>query len=246
MRRTMDGIAAHAAAALLTAVILIVGVASPAAAGNVCYGDLDHYAISGVLRATTIVGPNLQKERPYILELDRPACFDLTDEGANAPLPTQQAQRVQVAFSFDDHQAFVAAHLNHRVSLFGQFFAAHTAHHFLPVLILAKQGGEATNTPEAVARAFYAALSRGDGAAASRYVTAGKRQKGPFSADALTQFYGALATPLTLRAVTALDAGRVQATYSWASAAKHCDGTAILSIAPENGALLIQSIKADC
>lgn len=133
------------------AVAAFAGLSAPAVAaeqvGEACFDDLTHYIVSGILRTVNAVGPDDQPVRPYVLELDEPLCFVLSAEGdvegIAAPGAPQRTREVQVAFSFEDHQAFVAANLNHRVSLLGRFYAVHSGHHYLPVLMLAGRGDPA-------------------------------------------------------------------------------------------------------
>ena len=96
-----------------------------------------------------------------------------------------------------------------------------------------------------VVTAFYEALGRGDGVAASERVIPEKRTTGPFSPNAISQFYSHLAEPLHLVSVTRLDDGKVLAQYLYrTSAGKQCDGKAVIGLRLSEGLFLIDSIRA--
>lgn len=95
------------------------------------------------------------------------------------------------------------------------------------------------------AREFYAALSMGDGAAASQYVIPSKRQSGPLSAGALTRFYGNLRRPMRLRRATAIDADAVRVTYDYVLLdGRLCPGQATVYVRQGFDRPLISSIRA--
>jgi len=97
----------------------------------------------------------------------------------------------------------------------------------------------------ATVQAFYQALAAGDGEAAARWVIPEKRRSGPFSARAMTRFYGSLAEPLRLIEVATIAPDEVRARYTFASSASsHCDGVAIVRTQNRRGQPLISSIKA--
>jgi hypothetical protein len=94
-------------------------------------------------------------------------------------------------------------------------------------------------------QAFYAALGRGDGAAASDLVVPEKRAGGPFSADALSAWYGAMRQPVTLRVATQSTPGLVRVRYGFVDAHGHaCDGAADVSVTDAGGQWLISGIHA--
>jgi hypothetical protein len=97
----------------------------------------------------------------------------------------------------------------------------------------------------ATVQAFYQALAAGDGEAAARWVIPEKRRSGPFSARAMTRFYGSLAEPLKLIDVETIAPDEVRARYTFASSASsRCDGVAIVRTQNRRGQPLISSIKA--
>lgn len=99
-------------------------------------------------------------------------------------------------------------------------------------------------TGEAVVRAFYAALGRGDGARASALVVVEKRGGGPFSPRAISRFYGALPEPLRLTAITPLAPEVYRVSYRYSAGRSRCDGAAVVTLTPRNGRDFIRSIRA--
>jgi hypothetical protein len=95
-----------------------------------------------------------------------------------------------------------------------------------------------------IVREFYAALGRGDGRSASLLIIPEKRASGPFSAEEMTRFYGALAEPLRLINVAALGDNKFQATYTFRSRSKTCDGAAIVTVVNRGGQALIERVQA--
>lgn len=229
--------------------------ASPAAG---CFSEHDTYKISGTLRVKVMRGVNDQMVKPYVLDLDQPACFVFDDPESNRPQPpVANINAIQIAFTGSAYKDFVAANLNRRISLYGQFFQAMTAHHHLPVLIAVNEsitlpsGSAASNGADAldaasVVRAFYEALGRGDGQVASGFVVPEKRSSGPYAADNLSRFYGGFSDPLAVTGLSVIDENLVQVTYHWASGRKRCDGAATVTVTRRNGESLIQSIKSNC
>lgn len=100
-------------------------------------------------------------------------------------------------------------------------------------------------TPVALVRAFYGDLSIGDGDQASRLVVPAKRDRGPFSAEALTGFYSSLAEPIRLVSAYPHSGGSVFVRYRFTAAGGHsCDGNADVRTAWVGERLLIDSIHA--
>jgi hypothetical protein len=92
---------------------------------------------------------------------------------------------------------------------------------------------------------FYVALGRADGFTASEHVVPEKRERGPLSPDAITQFYSHLSEPLHLVSVTQLDDGSVLAQYRYrTSAGRNCNGKALVSLRLSAGKYLIDVIRA--
>ena len=97
---------------------------------------------------------------------------------------------------------------------------------------------------EAAVRAFYDALGRGDGEAASALVVAEKRSTKAFSPQAISRFYGGLREPLRLTAVTPLEGGAYRVDYSYSASGLPCDGAAVVNLVTRDGRNLIRSIRA--
>jgi hypothetical protein len=96
-----------------------------------------------------------------------------------------------------------------------------------------------------VVRAFYTALSRGDGATAAALVVP-ERQKGGLGAQAMTDFFSGNFQPLQLINVAPYGQNAYQATYTFQRTAKSvvCANSVIVSVTQRSGQYLIQSIDA--
>ena len=96
---------------------------------------------------------------------------------------------------------------------------------------------------ENVVRAFYAALGSGNGAAASSQVVPEKRSNGPFSAHAISRFYGRLPEPLRLTSVTT-EGNAYRVTYRYSAGRSRCTGVAVVRVTNRGGRDLISSIRS--
>ena len=96
---------------------------------------------------------------------------------------------------------------------------------------------------EAVVRAFYGALGRGDGEEASAQVVAEKRSSEVFSPQAISRFYGGLRKPLRLTAITPLANGAYRVRYRYSAGRRPCNGGAVVSLTSRDGHDLIRSIR---
>jgi hypothetical protein len=96
---------------------------------------------------------------------------------------------------------------------------------------------------EQVVRSFYAALGEGNGAAAASHVIPEKRSSGPFSAGAISRFYGRLPEPLRLTSVTP-QGGGYRVTYRYSAGRSHCSGVAVVRVTSRGGRDLISSIRS--
>jgi hypothetical protein len=105
---------------------------------------------------------------------------------------------------------------------------------------------EPTDDPSAslaVVRAFYTALGRGDGAAASALVIPAKRT-GNYAPAALTRFYGSLKQRLQLVSVDTAGGGVVEVHYAYAPAhGPVCNGAAMVRTQTQGGHTLISRIE---
>jgi len=100
------------------------------------------------------------------------------------------------------------------------------------------------SAPLAVVQNFYAALGQGDGATASSLVIPQKRA-GNYAPAALSNFYGHMAQPLQLRAVSVTGPNMVLARYSFVYAGgRACNGAANVRTTQVGGQTLIASIQA--
>jgi hypothetical protein len=109
-----------------------------------------------------------------------------------------------------------------------------------------KSAESATSDPGAdVVRGFYAALGRGDGAAAAAFVIP-ERQKGGLGAQAMTDFFSSNFRPLQLIGVAPYGQNTYQATYIFQKTSKSvaCANSVIVSVTQRNGQYLIQNIDA--
>lgn len=100
-------------------------------------------------------------------------------------------------------------------------------------------------TPVALVRAFYDDLGAGDGDQASELVAPQKRERGPFSPQALTRFYSSLPEPIRLVNAYPHSGGSVFVRYRFTAAGGHvCDGNADVKTAWVGERLLIESIHS--
>jgi hypothetical protein len=102
-------------------------------------------------------------------------------------------------------------------------------------------GGEDALT---TVRAFYAALSAGDGASAAQLVIPGKRQNGPLSARELSRYFSSFRRPLQVRRVTPVDANTVQVAYDYVLAdGRLCEGVASVDVVQSGDKRLVSGIR---
>ena len=100
-------------------------------------------------------------------------------------------------------------------------------------------------TPRDAVLGFYAALARGDGVDAVRFIIPEKRGRGPFWRKLVQRSYGGFASPLTLQDIAAEDEDTFRVSYRFRRAdGSACDGRAIVSVADLDLGLLVESIRA--
>ncbi|HEX8623555.1 MAG TPA: hypothetical protein VF782_00610 [Allosphingosinicella sp.] len=93
-------------------------------------------------------------------------------------------------------------------------------------------------------RAFYSALSAGDGASAAQLVIPAKRRSGPLSAGALTRYYSSFSRPLRLRSVIPVDDNTVRVAYDYVLAdGRVCRGQAAVDVVQRDGRSLVSGIR---
>lgn len=128
--------------------------------------------------------------------------------------------------------------------------AAETAHHHRPLVAwvstIAKDVDPTSEygTPLTAIRAFYSALSAGNGMVASSFVVPEKTKSGPFSPGRISAFYGSLPQPLKLVDIRPLSEGEAEVRYQYRSKASECDGKAIVRTIIRGGRAFIASIEA--
>ena len=100
--------------------------------------------------------------------------------------------------------------------------------------------------PTVVVTQFYNALSQGDGATAAGFVVPEKRVSGALSANALSEFYGSLASPLQVLDISLLPDGRVRARYQYRHpGGRVCDSVSFARVTVSaEGIPLIAGIEA--
>lgn len=107
-------------------------------------------------------------------------------------------------------------------------------------------GIKVENTPASVVKAFYRALSNGDGGVASSLVVPEKRGSGPFNEQRISQFYGSMKQPLRVVSVSQINDEKVEVKYTYRYSSYTCEGVAMVTVRNYLGRLLISKIKANC
>jgi hypothetical protein len=93
-------------------------------------------------------------------------------------------------------------------------------------------------------RAFYSALSAGDGASAAQLVVPEKRQGGPLSAGALSRYYSSFRRPLRVRSVAHVDEKTTRVAYDYVLAdGRLCRGEAAVEVVQRDGESLVSRIR---
>jgi hypothetical protein len=96
-----------------------------------------------------------------------------------------------------------------------------------------------------IVRAFYAALERGNGEAASLLVIPEKREAGPFSASELSNFYGRLELPLRLIRVDRAEENLYSVVYSYkVRNGRFCNGRSLVKTISLQNQVLIAKIRS--
>lgn len=247
----------------LRIVLLIVlltgeGALDEAQATSSCY-DLSKRQpskLEGMLVAVIFAGPpnyeDVQKgdspEPGYILHLPKNICI----EGDDFADPTNSFNEVQLFADSEAVSRELQKHQNARVAVnLNDAFAAHTGHHHRPLVARVSSVSPTVNditdeygSAATMVRAFYYALSQGNGEVASNYIISEKRSKGPFSAESITSFYSSLDKPLELISLVPLDPDTFDVRYTFRSTAGTCDGHSTVKTTMRNGRFYIQSIKS--
>jgi hypothetical protein len=96
-----------------------------------------------------------------------------------------------------------------------------------------------------VVRAFYTALERGNGQAASLLVIPEKREAGPFSASELSSFYGRLDPPLRLIGINEAGENLYDVVYSYkVRNGRSCNGRSLVKTINLQNHVLIEKIRS--
>lgn len=93
-------------------------------------------------------------------------------------------------------------------------------------------------------RAFYSALTSGDGNRAASLVIPEKRTNGPLSALVITRYYSSLSKPLQLVGLVSLGDNRYQADYSYGAGTRSCHGSAVVTLVQRDGSTFVEGIRA--
>ena len=243
---------------ILTVLLLTGTATNEVVAQTTCYDLSNHEpkSLSGQLSATIFAGPpnfeDVQKgdspEPGYLLSLPHNICIS-GDEFAD---PAKEFNEVQLFASSEALERELKQKSGQNVLvILGDAFAAHTGHHHRPLVarVVSVSPAVTDQTEEygsaaSTVRAFYYALSQGNGDVASSYVVAEKRKKGPFSAVSLTSLYSSLEKPLELLSLKALDDRTYDVRYHFQSKAGFCDGHSVVKTVTRDGRNYIDRIKA--
>jgi hypothetical protein len=96
----------------------------------------------------------------------------------------------------------------------------------------------------ATVRAFYSALSGGDGAAAAQLVVPAKRQSGPLSAGPLSRYYSSFLRPLRVQSVTHVDTNTILVAYDYVLAdGRVCRGRSVVDVVQRGDRSLVSRIR---
>jgi hypothetical protein len=234
------------------ALVFTAALSLPAAAACIDLAQHPEISASGDLTRPMFAGPpnyeDVRKgdapEPSYILTLDSPFCVtgdESLDDG-------ETVDRIQLL----DDKGILRKMIGHSIEVKGADpFGAHTGHHHAPLLMdvvsvsLNEEPADASVASTTV-ESFYRFLEIGDGASAALNVIPEKRKKGPFSAEALSRFYGNLKKPLALHGVTQLAKNRFRARYSFETRnGKTCNGSSLVTTKQVGDLNLISSIKSE-
>lgn len=210
--------------------------------------------LTGRLDTSTVTTEGLpaSPERVFILTLPRPICIS---DGGEFADPAVQFSSVQIGFVNEAVRRRLRGLVGQAVSVSGEGFAAMTAHHYRPLVLMADAVASPvaqssatevrTFDPLATVRSFYTSLGTGRYDAASRLVVPRKRASGPLSAGALARYYSTFDRPLRLLRARMVGSNSVIAAYDYIlPGGRACRGEAVVDLATaENGSALIERIR---
>lgn len=210
--------------------------------------------LSGFLTGRIFPGPpgyeDVQKgdtpKQAYILALPGPICID-GDEHADPNFKFNEVHLV----STDDTSKAMRSLINSTVDVTViDPMAAITGHHHRPLVAwvstitpYADPIGE-YGTAATTVRAFYYALSFGNGVEATNLLVPKKQNRGAFSADRMTAFYGGLSDPLKLLDLRQQGPNEYLVQYRFRNGSRACNGRSVVKTVSIGDRFYIQSIKA--
>ncbi|WP_110033235.1 hypothetical protein [Hoeflea marina] len=228
----------------------------PAAAACFDLGKAEPHELSGMLSHRIFAGPpNFEDvqtgdtpEPGYILKLEAPICLTGDEDFAD---PDFAFDEVQLVSTDATGEAMVALNEQRVQVTLATPIPAMTGHHHRPLVAwvtaiepedgAASEGDGGASTVEA----FYLALGSGDGASAAGFVIPEKTAKGPFSAKALSRFYGGLPEKLWLIELRKTGPNRFAVRYRFRSSSGTCDGRATVTTVQRKGRSFIAGIRAE-
>jgi hypothetical protein len=191
-------------------------------------------------------------ERVFILDVPQPICIR---DGGDFADPAVRFSSVQIGFANDAVLRRLRGSLGRTVTVSGEGFAAQTAHHYRPLVVMAdavaSPGGQSPAPrarafdPLATARSFYMSLGAGRYEAAASLIVPRKRASGPLSAPAMARYYSTFERPLRLLRASRVGSGSVIAAYDYVlPGGRICRGEAVVDLEPGgDGAALIERIR---
>jgi hypothetical protein len=141
------------------------------------------------------------------------------------------------------------------VTVSGEGFAAMTAHHYRPLVLMADAiapaGAQSSGSqarvfdPLATVRSFYLSLGAGRYEAAASLIVPRKRVSGPLSARAMARYYSTFERPLRLLRAGRAGSSSVIAAYDYVlPGGRICRGEAVVDLERgADGAALIERIR---
>lgn len=236
--------------------LLVPGLARAAPCYNLAQGE--PHTLTGVLDYVVFPGPpnfeDVQKgdtpEPTYVLRLASSIC--LTGD-ADFAEPSRTFREVQVVGS-EATFPLLRANVRHQVTVgLANSMAAETGHHHEPLVAwvtsIRPASGRAMSftdeygTAATTIRAFYDALHAGQGATASSYIVPEKRRLAAFSPDALTRYYGSMASPISMIDIVQHSANTFLVHYRYSTRTRTCDAHATITTESRNGRNFIQTIR---
>jgi hypothetical protein len=216
----------------ITAVLALLGIATGANAACFDVSKSEPHRLTGLLSRTA----GDEQGLGYVLKLSSPICLT-GDASVDPQTPISEIQ----VFATQDTRASFLSLANTRVTIelspaAGKPFVARVAR-------IARAEDSASHEGEVAVTGFYHALGRGNGDEAANFIVPENRF-GPFSADAMSHFYGDLVAPLELLDLEAKGGGAFAVRYAFRSSGGRCVGRAIVNTVARDGGDFISSIQA--